>query len=95
MVDFFREFHERDLFQRSLNTTFLVLVSKKGGIIDLMDLRLIGCLDKRLTKVLANRLQKVMGSMVSKCQNSFVEGKQIFNAMLIENKDVDSAYDCE
>ena len=64
IMGFFREFHERGKFVKSLNATFLVLVLKKGGAEDLKDFRpisLVGSLYKLLAKVLANRIKKVMG----------------------------------
>ena len=57
IMGFFREFHERGRFVKSLNATFLVLVLKKGGVEDLKDFRpisLVGSLYKLLAKVLAN-----------------------------------------
>ena len=53
----------RGKFVRSLNSTFLVLVPKKGGAEDLRDYRpisLVGGLYKILAKVLVNRLKKVV-----------------------------------
>ena len=58
----------RGRFVRSLNTTFLVLVPKKGGADDLRDYRplnLVRGLYKLLAKVLANRLKKIVGKVVS------------------------------
>ena len=60
-MGFFKDFFERGKFVRSLNSTFLVLVPKKGGAEDLRDFRpisLVGGLYKILAKVLANRLKK-------------------------------------
>ena len=51
---FFREFHERGRFVKSLNATFMVLVPKKGGVEDLNDFRpisLVGSIYKLLAKV--------------------------------------------
>ncbi|RVW36308.1 Transposon TX1 uncharacterized 149 kDa protein [Vitis vinifera] len=94
IMGFFREFHERGRFVKSLNATFLVLVPKKGGVEDLKDFRpisLVGSLYKLLAKVLANRIKKVMGKVISESQNAFVEGRQILNAVLIANEAVDSS----
>ena len=90
---FFREFHERGRFVKSLNVTFLVLVPKKGGAEDLKDFRLIslvGSLYKLLAKVLSNRIKKAMGEVILEPKNAFVEGRQILDAVLIANGVVDS-----
>ncbi|KAL6322576.1 hypothetical protein AAG906_009887 [Vitis piasezkii] len=93
IMGFFKEFHERGRFVKSLNATFLVLVPKKGGAEDLKDFKpisLVGSLYKLLAKVLANRIKKVMGKVISESQNAFVEGRQILDAVLIANEAVDS-----
>ena len=79
----FKDFFETRKFVRSLNTTFLVLIPKKGGAEDFKDFRpisLVGSLYKLLAKVLANRLKRVMDKLVNKAQNAFVEGRQILDA---------------
>ena len=77
IMEMFREFHANETFIRSLNSTFLVLIPKKGDAEDLMDIRpisLLGSLYKILAKVLANRLKKVVGKVVFEAQNAFMEG---------------------
>ena len=82
----FKEFFDKKSFAKSLNTTFLVLIPKKGGAEDLGDFRPISLLRglyKLLAKVLANRLKKVLDKVVSVDPNGFVRGKQILDASLI------------
>ena len=78
IMDLFKEFYDQRSFAKSLNTTFLVLIPKKGGAEDLGDFRpisLLGGLYKLLAKVLANTLKKVLENVVSVDQNAFVRGK--------------------
>ena len=92
IVEMFREFHEKETFTRSLNTTFIVLIPKKCGAEDLRDFRpisLVISLYKLLAKVLANKLKRVVGKVVSKAQNAFVKGRQITNASLVANETID------
>ena len=93
ILDMFKEFYEQNVFLKSLNNTFLVLLPKKGGVEDLRDFRpisLLGGLYKLLAKVLANRLKKVIGKVVSPDQNAFVMGRQILDASLIANEVIDA-----
>ena len=62
IMGLFKEFHESRKFARNLNTTFIVMVSKKSGAEDFKDFRpisLVCNLYKLLAKVLANGLKRV------------------------------------
>ncbi|RVW81724.1 LINE-1 retrotransposable element ORF2 protein [Vitis vinifera] len=93
ILEMFKEFHDQNMFLKSINNTFLVLIPKKGGAEDLGDFRpisLLGGLYKLLAKVLANRLKKVIGKVVSPYQNAFVTRRQILDASLIANEVIDA-----
>ncbi|RVW37606.1 Transposon TX1 uncharacterized 149 kDa protein [Vitis vinifera] len=92
VLEMFKEFHEHNVFLKSLNTTFLFLSQKKerrswgtSGPISLL-----GRLYKLLAKVLTNRIKNVIGRVVSSDQNAFVMGRQILDASLIANEVIDS-----
>ena len=78
VLEMFKEFHEQNVFLKSLNTMFLVLIPTKGGAEELGDFRpisLLGGLYKLLAKVLANRIKNVIGRVVSSDQNAFEIGR--------------------
>jgi hypothetical protein len=56
----FHNFHEHGLFEKSLNATFIALIPKKIGQLEVRDFRptsLVGSVYKILAKVLAIRMK--------------------------------------
>ncbi|RVW54895.1 Transposon TX1 uncharacterized 149 kDa protein [Vitis vinifera] len=93
ILGLFREFYLHGTFQRSLNSTFLVLIPKKEGAKDLSNFRpisLVGSVYKLLAKVLTNRLKLMMGEVISDSQQAFVQGRQILDVVLIASEAFDS-----
>jgi hypothetical protein len=57
----FHDFHASSKFERNLNATFIALISKKNGAIDLKDFRSVRLVSEVYTiiaKVLANTLRR-------------------------------------
>lgn len=85
-------FHQECQMVSSCNATFIALIPKKKGAIELRDYRpisLIGSVYKIVAKLLAERLKKVIGKLVSNFQNAFIKQRQITDAALIANEALD------
>lgn len=90
--DIFNDFHNHSSFVRSLNSTFLVMISKKAHLKNLNDFRpisFIACMYKLLSKVLAKKLSKTLNHIIEECQHAFVFGRQTTGVILIANEIVD------
>jgi len=78
-----RHYHQHCHMVKSVNATFISLIPKKKGAIELRDYRpisLISSIYKITSKLLANRLKTVIGKLVSGSQNASVRGRQISDA---------------
>ncbi|KAG5576279.1 hypothetical protein H5410_056413 [Solanum commersonii] len=78
IMETFQHFHEQGRLERSLNLTFIALISKKKGAKELRGFRpisLIGSMCKIFSKVLTERLKKVMSKLVDSQQLAFIKGR--------------------
>lgn len=65
---FFHYFLERGTFEQSLNATFIALILKKAGAVEMKDFKpisLLGAVCNILAKVLANRWIGVLRKIIS------------------------------
>lgn len=88
----FNFFHQNCQMVRSCNASFIALIPKKKGVVELKDYRpisLIGSVYKLLAKILAERMKRVMNSLVSGQQSAFLKNRQITDASLIANEVLD------
>lgn len=87
-------FHQRGVFEKAFNATFVALIPKKPGAVELKDFRpislIVGGFYKVISKLLTERLKTVMGKLVDEHQMAFLQGRQIPDASLLANELVDS-----
>jgi len=84
-MNVFHNFHAKGKFERSLNGTFIALIPKKLGSVDIKDFRpisLVGEVYKIVAKILANRSKMVVEKIISKPHNKFIRGMQILHSVL-------------
>lgn len=75
IMNVFQKFHTRGQSERSFTATFLALVMKKLGVVDIKDfcpISIVGGVYKIVAKALANRQKMVVEKIISKPWNAFM-----------------------
>ena len=82
-------FFETGALHASFNTTWVILIPKKKGAVEVTDFRpisLIGSIYKVIAKILSSRLKSVLPNLIGDSQTAFVSGRQILDGALIANE---------
>lgn len=93
VFDVFSKFHSRGKWCQSLSATFISLIPKKKGAIELNDskpISLVGYMYKLLAKTLAIRLKEALVNLISDSQHAFLPRRQLTDCVLITNVNIDA-----
>ena len=85
-------FHSSSLF-KSLNHSYIVLIPKKPFLNEVSHFRpisLCNVIYKVISKVMVNRLKPVMDSLITPYQNAFIQGRNIFDNILLAHEIMDT-----
>lgn len=90
LVMVFKELHHFGNFVKSLNSTFIVLISKveraNNNIRQFRLISLVSYIYKLISKVLARRLSRVLGEVIVDSQHAFMECRQSLDAALVASE---------
>lgn len=93
VMEVLSDFHSKGQWCKILSTTFITLIPKKKGVVELKGFRsisLVGCIYKLLAKILAIRLKMVLGDVITKSQHAFVPIRQMIDCSLMANEIIDA-----
>jgi len=62
-----------------------------NNLCDFRPISLVGCLYKIISKLLSLRLKKVISKFIDLRQSAFLEGRRIFDSVLMTNKVLEEA----
>lgn len=94
IIKFIHEFHMNGVLPKGCNSSFIALIPKIDDPQNLGDYRpisLVDCMYKILAKLLARRIKGALTKVIDKRQSVFLEGRNLFHSVLVENEPVDEA----
>jgi hypothetical protein len=83
----FADFHECEVFKKSLHNTFIALIPKKMGAEDIKDYRPISLVVVSTNfslRCLLRDQRRMLGNILLDLQNTFMEGRQILDSVLCQ-----------
>ena len=92
ILEVFQDIFKNGVVNQNMNETYISLIAKKEKCrmaTDFRPISLTTSLYKILSTVLSNRLKLLLPSTISSQQMTFVNGRQITDAILVTNKTID------
>lgn len=89
----FADFHSKDSWCRSLSATFITLILKKNGAVELKDFRpisLVGSMYKLLSKTLVICFKSSLVDIISNSQQAFLPSRHMTDCSLLANEYLDA-----
>jgi len=85
------EFFATGRFPKAINMTWVTLIPKKEGAVEISEFRpisMVGSIYKVIAKILSRRIKAVISDLVGENQTAFISGRQILDGALIANETV-------
>lgn len=89
VIQAIQHFFQSGILPKDINVALITLLPKCGNAVSLKDFCPIACctiLYKIISKILANRMMKVLDTVISGNQSAFVQGRWIFDNIVLSHE---------